>query len=141
MPKTFTHSRSVQFCETDMAGVMHFANYFRFMEEAEHAFWRSLGESVHTRRGDTLISWPRAAASCDFLAPLRFEDEVTLHVTLAELGPKSVTLEFEFESAGRLVARGRTRAVCCRIEGGQFESLPIPADLRDKLRPYAVTEA
>ena len=31
----FTLKRTVQFAETDMAGVMHFSNYFRIMEETE----------------------------------------------------------------------------------------------------------
>ena len=44
----FTHQRQVEFAETDMAGIVHFANFFRWMESAEHAFLRSLGHSVHT---------------------------------------------------------------------------------------------
>ena len=46
MNSTFTLTRQVQFAETDMAGVLHFSNYFRLMEEVEHAWWRSLGLSV-----------------------------------------------------------------------------------------------
>jgi hypothetical protein len=49
MPAEFSYARRVQFAETDMAGVMHFANYFRLMEEAEHGFWRSLGLNVVMR--------------------------------------------------------------------------------------------
>ena len=37
--------RRVQF-ETDMAGVVHFSWYFRYMEEAEHALWREAGLSM-----------------------------------------------------------------------------------------------
>ena len=40
--------REVEFSDTDMAGIMHFSNFFRFMEAAEHAFFRSLGLSIHT---------------------------------------------------------------------------------------------
>ena len=40
MPYEFEMTRRVQFAETDMAGVMHFANYFRLIEEVEHAFYR-----------------------------------------------------------------------------------------------------
>ena len=47
MPYEFKMTRLVEFAETDMAGIMHFANYFRYMEVVEHAFFRSLGLSVH----------------------------------------------------------------------------------------------
>ena len=39
----FTTTRRVEFGDTDMAGIMHFANFFRFMERTEHAFLRTLG--------------------------------------------------------------------------------------------------
>ena len=42
----FTTTRRVEFGDTDMAGIMHFANFFRFMEAAEPDFLRSLGLSV-----------------------------------------------------------------------------------------------
>jgi acyl-CoA thioester hydrolase len=133
----FTIVRRVQFAETDMAGVVHFANFFRYMEEAEHAFWRSIGESVHSGGANEVVGWPRASASCDYLSPLRFDDEVTLSVTISELGGKSVTFEIDFTCAGKRVARGRTRAVYCRIEAGRFESTPIPAELRAKLASFS----
>ena len=46
MPYEFQLSRRVEFSDTDMAGIMHFSNFFRFMEAAETAFLRSLGLSV-----------------------------------------------------------------------------------------------
>ena len=35
----FRYRRRVQFAETDLAGIAHFACFFRYMEEAEHALW------------------------------------------------------------------------------------------------------
>ena len=46
MPYEFKVQRRVEFSETDMAGIMHYSNFFRFMETAEHAFYRDLGHSV-----------------------------------------------------------------------------------------------
>lgn len=42
----FRYPRRVQFAETDLAGMVHFANFFRYMEEAEHALWRAAGMSI-----------------------------------------------------------------------------------------------
>ncbi len=62
MSYEFKAVRRVEFSETDMAGIMHYSNYFRFMETAEHAFFRSLGLSIF-RTGDPPVSWTRVHAS------------------------------------------------------------------------------
>ena len=49
--------RRVQFYETDMAGIVHFSWFFRYMEEAEHALWRAAGLSIAPP--DSAIGWPR----------------------------------------------------------------------------------
>ncbi len=129
----FRHSRRVAFCETDLAGVMHFSNYYRWMEDAEHALWRSIGRSVHAQAGAAAISWPRVATRCDYYAPLRFEDEAEIVVRLVKVGGKSLTFEFEFRRDGLRVAVGQSTCVCCRLESGRFEPIDIPADVRELL--------
>src|SRR5262249_38318741 len=68
----FRTTRRIEFADTDMAGIVHFANFFRFMEVAEVEFLRSRGLSVMATIEDRTISFPRVAASCDFLRPVRF---------------------------------------------------------------------
>ncbi|MGY8650976.1 MAG: acyl-CoA thioesterase, partial [Verrucomicrobiia bacterium] len=53
----FIITRRVEFSETDAAGIVHFANFYRYMEYAEHAFFRSLGRSIVDL--DLDIGWPR----------------------------------------------------------------------------------
>src|SRR5436190_1816943 len=93
---THTVIHRVQFSETDMAGVVHFSNFFKWMEEVEHDFFRSRGLSVQLKHAVGEIGWPRVNISCDFAAPARFEDEVTLKFTLTRLGEKSLSYEVEF---------------------------------------------
>lgn len=130
MPKTFQIKRRVQFSETDMAGVLHFANYYRFMEEVEHAFWRSRGQSVMVRDGEQYIGWPRVFSQCEYLAPARFEDELDVTLTVADVSKKSVTYEVAFHCNGKAVALGKTRAVCCMVGLDGFAPIAIPSDLR-----------
>src|SRR5271156_6480447 len=89
----FSLPRRVQFSETDMASVAHFAHYFRMMEEVEHAFFRSRGLSVVMPRRGGSLSWPRVAVSCEFKAPLHFEDEIELRLRIRRLGRKSLTYQ------------------------------------------------
>ncbi len=132
--KAFVMKRRVQFAETDLAGVLHFANYYRFMEEVEHAFWRSMGVSVISQDGEGTISWPRVATSCEYFTPARFEDVLELALVVENVGDRSVSYEVEFRCDGRRIALGRTTAVCCTMEAGQFQTTSIPDGLRRKLQ-------
>jgi acyl-CoA thioester hydrolase len=143
MPKEFLMKRRVQFAESDLAGVLHFSNYFRLMEEVECAFWRSLGMSTHTHEGSKYVTWPRASVSCEYFAPVRFEDEVELRLRVTNVGEKSVSYEVEFQCAGRRTAHGRMTAVCCAWGNGDtsFEPIPIPEPARSKLAAMVSDQA
>src|SRR5260370_28907824 len=111
MPITYRTKRRIEFSDTDMAGLIHFSNYFRYMESAEIEMLRSLGVSVTMAWEGEHISFPRVAASCEFVRPVRFEDVVDIVVTVGKLGRTSVTYGFEFFKGEELVARGQVSAV------------------------------
>lgn len=133
MTPEFRMTRTVQFAETDMAGVLHFSNYYRMMEEIEHAFWRSLGLCVVTSDAERQISWPRVAASCQYFAPARFEDRLELVLQLARLGERSVTFEVIFYRGDERLALGKMTAVCCAMTEGKFQAIAIPPHIRARL--------
>lgn len=135
----FRTTRRVEFGDTDMAGIVHFANFFRYMEAAEHAFFRSLGYSVVTTQFAPPLGWPRVHASCDYLHPLRFEDEFEIHLRVREKRSKALTYEFLFLKPAspepQLVARGRITAVCVtRDPQGQMHASHIPHSLADLIQ-------
>ena len=78
MAVRFQVEKRIEFSETDMAGIVHFSNFFRMMELAEHAFIRSLGFSVHMQVEQGEIGWPRVKVTCDYRKPLRFEEVLSL---------------------------------------------------------------
>jgi acyl-CoA thioester hydrolase len=127
-------TRRVEFADTDAAGIMHFAAYFRFMEQAEHELLRHLGLSVIDSSGDETISWPRVHAKCDFRGAVKFEDVIDIEVGVARLGEKSVTYRFTMTHQARPVADGEMTAVCCRLEHGKPpRSVLIPAPIAERL--------
>ncbi len=138
MPSTFTTTRQVQFRDTDAAGIAHFTAIFAYLEEAEHAFLRHVGLSVHLSDQRETISWPRVSAQCDFKSAVKFEDVVEIAVGIERLGGTSVTYRFEVSDRGRAVAQGRMTSVCCRIRPGEPpQAIAIPDWVRAKLAPYA----
>jgi YbgC/YbaW family acyl-CoA thioester hydrolase len=139
MAHVFTYPRRVGFAETDMAGIAHYSRFLIWMEEAEHAYLRSLGLSVVHRTADGgTVSWPRVSVSCDYSRPARFEDVVEVRVAVEKRGTKSLTYGFTFVGPdGAELARGRTTCVCCRVNPGHgLASIAIPPEF-DALRPAA----
>src|SRR5205823_1609476 len=114
----FTTTRRVEFSDTDMAGIMHFSNFFRFMEAAETSYLRARGLSVSWRADGVKWGFPRVSVSCDFQKPARFEDVLTISVTVEKIGAKSVTYRFDFTNQnGEVLAVGRMTSVHCRSSG------------------------
>lgn len=137
----FTYPDRVQFSDTDMAGIVHFSNFARYMERAEHAFFRSLGLSIMEKDSSTVpaaerVGWPRVHVSCDFLAPLRFEEEFTTELLVEEVRNKVLRYLFRFWKVdGTLAAEGRVTAACVQRDPGtgKMKAIPIPARISQKL--------
>ena len=134
MHTEYQTKRKIEFADTDMAGIVHFTRFFVFMESTEHEFLRSLGTSVATEWNENKIGWPRLAASCEYLSPLRFEDEVDIHLRVAKKGTKSLTYQFRFIHQGTDVARGEITTVCCITNPGEkLRAIPIPDFISDQI--------
>lgn len=138
MPYEFRFRRRVEFSETDMAGIMHFSNYFRFMESAEHAFFRSLGHSIVPKDGDAKVGWPRVHAECDYRRPLRFEDEVEVRLLVEEKSQKTIRYRFVFSKvnggAPEEVARGALVVACvAHAADGSMRAVPVPDAIGKKI--------
>jgi 4-hydroxybenzoyl-CoA thioesterase/acyl-CoA thioester hydrolase len=134
----FHTTRLVEFSDTDMAGIMHFSAYFRYMEAAEHELLRSIGLSVYSEVDGAAISFPRVAAACQYSSPVRCENVLDICVAVRRVGTKSVTYNFAFSHQGREVAAGEMTSVCCRVEHGKPPvSIPIPDQFAQKLRRLA----
>src|SRR6266571_464637 len=125
MPAQYSIKRRIRFSDTDMAGVVHFSNYFRMLEEVEHDFFRSLGLSIVMTHEALEIGWPRVAASCEYFGPLRFEDEVELLMRVTKVGEKSFNYEVDFLLEGRRIALGKMTSVCCEMLGAGMRSIAI----------------
>ena len=133
MPATYKTSRRVEFADTDMAGIMHFARFFAFMEEAEHEMLRSRGLSVIMMHESKKIGFPRVAAQCEFSKPLRFEEVVDIHVSLSKIGTKALTFSCEFRRGEEVLARGSITTCCCLVGPEGMKAVAIPAGVRAKL--------
>jgi acyl-CoA thioester hydrolase len=129
----------VGFAETDMAGIVHFSNFFRYMENTEHAFYRSLGASVVMPTLDPPLGFPRVHAECDYRRPIRFEDEVEVHLMVREKKAKVLSYLFKFrklngDGTSEQVAHGILTVVCvAHFPDGTMSAKPIPDFLASQI--------
>ncbi len=147
----FSLEKRVEFCETDAAGIAHFSTLAIYMEQAEHALFRSLGLSVFPQpnlanpdhyEAELDVTWPRVHIRLDFLGPARFEEILKIEVIVAKLGDSSVTFEHTIHGPRHPVARGTSISVCCKIDRSDSHELikqPIPLLIRDKLKAFLRT--
>lgn len=86
----FTYRTRVAMHDTDAAGIVYFATFFHYAEEAESHAMASLGiiltQDAHL--------YPRVHVSCDYHAPLHFFEEVRVEARLVAVGSSSMTWEF-----------------------------------------------
>jgi len=135
MANEFRYKRRVQFAETDLAGIVHFSNMFRYLDEAEHALWREAGLSIVQPGSD--IGWPRLSAALEFRNPLRFEEEFEVWVRIAELKTRTIEYEFTLVRGKSVIAVGTMTSICVRRQpDGTMRAAEIPADVAEKLEPY-----
>jgi len=129
MRASFEWSRAVEFYETDLAGIVHFSNFYRWMEAAEHAFLRSRGIALH--QGP--LGWPRVSAGADFKKPVKFGELVRVAVSVGELRTRSVRYDFEIRVGGseEVHATGSLTAVCVDLK--TMKAVEIPGEIRAKL--------
>jgi YbgC/YbaW family acyl-CoA thioester hydrolase len=120
--------RRVQFAEVDSARIVHFSQYFRYMEEAEHALWREAGLSI-APPGAT-FGYARIGASFEYHSPLRFEDEFDVLIRIARITARTMRYDCSVSRGVDRIATGVMTIVC--VTGGDGEplrSIPIPAEI------------
>lgn len=136
----FTTRRVVEFADTDMAGIMHFSNYFRFMEVAEHGFFRSLGLSIHRSGPDRMTGWARVHAECSYRSPLRYQDTAEIELLVSGKTEKTISYQFAIRKPEigsnkvEEVARGLMRVVYVTSDGnGTMQATRMPAEVDERV--------
>lgn len=140
----FEHSirLRVAFSDTDMAGFVHFSNYFRYMEAAEHDFFRSLGYSIVSHIGGRDYGWPRVNVECQFANPLYFEDEFEVRLLVDEVRSRSIRYRFNFTKLSEHVqpihvGQGSMVTVCVVHDpvSGAMTPVSLPAEIAALIQP------
>jgi acyl-CoA thioester hydrolase len=113
--------------------MVHFSNFFRYMEEAEHALWRAAGMTIDSTTAP--LKWPRVAAAFDFKRPLRFEDEFEVQVGIGAVTSRTIQYNHTILRGDITVGVGTVTAACVQLDADhRLKAVEIPAEILERLR-------
>ena len=118
----------VRWVDTDASGIIHYTAAFRYFEVAEWELFRKAGISLSAN--DQGFGLPRVAVNATFHAPLRVDEEITVHIHLQRLGNTSITFALEIFRDETLCISGVVSVVCT---GDQGQPISIPDFIREVL--------
>ncbi len=135
-PKFHEFQVRVTYADTDKAGIIYYANYLKYLEQGRTELLRSLGVRYRDLEVQRKLFLPAVSAHCEYLAPSRYDDLLTIRTWISELGRASIAFTCEVvdgELGGRIAARVRSRHA---IVTDLWRPARVPADLRVLLAPY-----
>lgn len=135
-PKFHEFQVRVTYADTDKAGIIYYANYLKYLEQGRTELLRSLGVRYRDLEVQRKLFLPAVSANCEYLAPSRYDDLLTIRTWISELGRASIAFTCEVvdgELGGKIVARVRSRHA---IVTDLWRPARVPADLRVLLAPY-----
>ena len=137
---SITIERQVEFVETDMAGIVHYSNYLRWVEAAESALFQKWHQPLIELTEHYAQGWPRVRVNCDYKVPVYFQDTVRIHLFILETKVKAIEYGFSIHKLGPdqpvLAARGKMTTVHVRREPltAPMQSIAIPQAILDQLQ-------
>ena len=131
--KTVETEIRVRYQETDNMGVVYYANYFRFFEQARIELLRSLGLRYRDLEAQRHLYLPVNEADCRYLAPARYDDLLIIKTAVSALGRASLAFSYEVWEGERRIATGRTRHA---VVNERWKPVPVPEDVRAALAPF-----
>lgn len=103
-------SINVRFYETDMMGIAHHSNHFRWFEMARIEFLRHIGVTLGAMMKEDIV-FPIMNVSCEYKEPARFDDIINIETYLVKMTRAQMVFRYRMRRAsdGVLLATGETK--------------------------------
>lgn len=128
------HLIKVYFGDTDAAGIVYYPNYYRWMDQASHEFFKAKGYALSELQTEKDIIVPLVEANCTFKRPLFYEDEVEIHTKVAEIKNKILKLEHCFIRREEVIAEGYEVRAWTKKQEDRLRAEAVPKDIVDVLQ-------
>ena len=158
-PQPFAWPLRVYYEDTDLGGVVYYANYLKFMERARTEWLRALGFEMSAMAREHGSHFVVQKAEIEYRAPARLDDELQAQVTVIRHGHSRLVLKQDIAKAdspndpgsrpriesGASFPPGRqagyplvsaTITLAC-LTTGTWQPTPMPAALKQTLETLA----
>ncbi len=109
---THTHPIRVYYEDTDLAGIVYYANYLKFIERARSEWVRALGIDQAALKAEQGLVFAVRRVEADYLAPARFDDLLAVTTTPEAATPARLTLRQAVHRGDMLLFGARVVLVC-----------------------------
>lgn len=118
--------------DTDMGGVVFYANYLKFFERARTEWLRSLGVTQQALMDEHALVFVVSQMTVDYVRPARLDDQLNITVETERLGRASVCFSQQARRGDTLLASARIQIVAVSLP--QMRPVGIPSDILAKMK-------
>jgi YbgC/YbaW family acyl-CoA thioester hydrolase len=125
--------QQVQWSDVDAAGIVCYGAFLRYFERAESELFRSAGLSATVLAEEHGLWLVRRRVECDFLRPIRLDEELSISARVQVIGRTSLELRFVVTRAGEQEASALGRCLLVAVDREALRPVPVPSTLRAAL--------
>lgn len=114
----------VYYEDTDLAGIVYYANYLKFIERARSEWVRDLGLDQLAMKRDGFVFAVRRLEA-DYLRPAHFDDQLDIITTREEATPARIILRQDVQRGAEVLFRARVTLVCLGENGAPVRLPPL----------------
>jgi len=126
----FKHNLRVYYEDTDMAGIVYYANYLKFAERGRSDAVRDMGIDQNHMKASGLVFAVKSVVA-DYHLPTRFGDELVVETETSKLGGATLEMTQRVLRNEALIFSATFRVACMDLNG---KPARFPADIRQKLQ-------
>jgi len=121
----------VYYEDTDLAGIVYYANYLKFIERARTEFVRELGVDQTTLKRVQGLVFAVRRVEADYLSPAKFDDELVVATHVDTVTAARLVMRQVVRRHDTVLFQALVTLVCLHDTG---KPARIPADIRASLQ-------
>lgn len=125
-----THPIRVYYEDTDLAGIVYYANYLKFIERGRSEYLRALGIDQVALKRDVGIVFAVRRVTLDYVAPALFDDLLSVTTRVTAVSGARLALAQDVRRGTDLLVRAEVTLIAMT---GAGRPTRLPADLRARL--------
>jgi acyl-CoA thioester hydrolase len=117
----------VYYEDTDMAGIVYYANYLKYIERARSDWVRQMGVDQVTLKDDEGLAFAVRRVEADYLSSAHFDEELVVDTRLVSVTGARLVLEQIVKRNSELLFQAIVTIVCINDAG---QPVRLPANIR-----------